>query len=163
MPVLWWPKGGLRRCRGSGRRSGDRCPSGGDVGVHLIERFLAKGLDRSGVGPRIKGRREFGGDSDRSVEQLVGRDDLVEKPNIDGVGGRVMRALTIERCMWRLLSRAPAIVSAQSGSTILIATSLSPTFAGTSAPMRTSQPRSIKAPAASAWPVLAATTGTEQP
>ncbi len=62
-----------------------------------------------------------------------------------------------------MLRRSVAIVNAQSGSTILIATSFSPTLASMSPPMRTSQPSSTSAPAASAWPVLAATTGTDEP
>ena len=43
-----------------------------------------------------------------------------------------------------------------------MATSLSPILAGPSAPIRRSQDRSTSAPAASAWPVHAATVGSAE-
>ena len=52
---------------------------------------------------------------------------------------------------------------AQSGSVSAIATSFKPILTGASGPTRWSQPSSNKAPAATAWPVQAATTGTDAP
>ena len=56
-----------------------------------------------------------------------------------------------------------AIVIAQSGRTIEMATSFRPILQSMSAPTRTSHPSSMSAPAASACPVHAATTGTDPP
>ena len=66
---------------------GDRRPRRRHLGVHGRERLTPERLDTACVGLRVEGRREFGRNRDRVVEQLLGGDHLVEEPDVDGVGG----------------------------------------------------------------------------
>ena len=59
--------------------------------------------------------------------------------------------------------RSRASSTANLGSAMPMATSLSPILQGTSAPIRTSHDSRVSAPPASAWPVQAATVGMPNP